>query len=143
MTEATHGLAPHNIHELAPHKLPFFIPGADGSDVLLTATTIILVLAVLFLGVGYFWLHSLPERIAHKAHKTQMQIVAVLCLVALFTENQAFWIAALFLAIIDIPDFMGPIRRMTGALEQIAKPSTASASAPAPKPAPAAAEQDH
>ncbi len=39
-----------------------------------------------------------PEHIAHQTNKIQIQLVAVLGLIALFTHNQLFWIAALFVS---------------------------------------------
>jgi hypothetical protein len=62
---------------------------------------------LIVLGIGnlYLRLHSLPERMAHKSQKLQFEIVAVLGLLALFTHIHLFWIAALLLALIDLPDF--------------------------------------
>ena len=57
---------------------------------------------------------------AHKSHKLQFEIVAVLGLLALFTHMHIFWVAGLLLALIDIPDFGSPLRRMAGSLEKIA-----------------------
>jgi hypothetical protein len=68
----------------------------------------------------YLRLHHLPEHIAHKGNKLQIEIVAVLCLLALFTHEHLFWVAALLLAFIDIPDFGRPLRRMAKSLERIA-----------------------
>lgn len=99
---------------------PFFIPTADGSDPLMTVALVTLIVIAISLGVGYFWLHSLPERMAHKAKRAQMQVVAVFCLIALFTHIQLFWLMALILAMIDFPDFSAPARRMAAALEAIA-----------------------
>jgi hypothetical protein len=48
----------------------------------------------------YFWLHSIPERLAHGSSKVQFQLVAVMSLLALFTHNNAFWVAALLLALV-------------------------------------------
>ena len=79
---------------LAPHHLPFFITAPGGTDVLMVALLVILLVVVLILGNLYFQLHSLPERIAHRQHSGQMQLVAVLCLLALFTHNNVFWVAA-------------------------------------------------
>ena len=73
------------IHPAAPHHLPGFLPGADGSDTLLATTAVIVVAIVLVVGSLFFRLHSLPERMAHKGHKLQFEIVAVLCLLSLFT----------------------------------------------------------
>jgi hypothetical protein len=64
-------------------------------------------------------LHHLPDHIAQRSKKIQFEIVAVLGLLAMFTHINAFWIAALLLALIDIPDFSTPLRRIAGALETI------------------------
>ena len=63
---------------------------------------------------------SLPERVAHRTKKVQLDIVAVLCLLALFTNEHVFWIAALLLAFIDLPDFLTPVQRIASAAEKIA-----------------------
>jgi hypothetical protein len=81
---------------------------------------VILVLAVLGFGILFLRLHTLPERIAHKGHKLQFEIVAVLGLIALFTHMHIFWIAGLLLAIIDIPDFGGSLSRIAGSTEKMA-----------------------
>jgi hypothetical protein len=81
---------------------------------------VFLIISVLMVGVIFLRLHSLPERMAHKGHKLQFEIVAVLCLLALFTHVHLFWVAALLLAFIDIPDFGGSFARMAGSLEKIA-----------------------
>jgi hypothetical protein len=65
-------------------------------------------------------LHTLPERIAHRGHKLQFEIVAVLGLLALFTHMHVFWVVGLLLALIDIPDFGQPLRSIAGSLERIA-----------------------
>src|SRR5690348_14055771 len=54
------------MHPAAPHHLPFFIPGPDGSDTLMVVTGIFLVAIILWVGTLYWKLHSLPERMAHK-----------------------------------------------------------------------------
>jgi hypothetical protein len=76
--------------------------------------------AILGVGLIFLRLHTLPERMAHKAHKLQFEIVAVLGLLALFTHVHLFWVAGLLLALIEIPDFWNPLRRMAGSLEKIA-----------------------
>lgn len=81
---------------------------------------IVLIAAVLAVGNIYLRLHSLPERMAHKSQKLQFEIVAILCLLALFTHIHLFWIAALLLAVIDIPDFGTPLRSIAGSVERIA-----------------------
>jgi hypothetical protein len=76
--------------------------------------------AILGVGLIFLRLHTLPERMAHKAHKLQFEIVAVLGLLALFTHQHIFWVAGLLLALVDFPDFSTPVRRMTRAVEKIA-----------------------
>lgn len=102
-------------HSLASEHLPWFTPAADGSDPLMVLVTILLVAIILGLGVVFFWLHSLPERLGHK--KLQYEIVAVLGLISLLTHIHAFWVAGLLLALIDLPDFQTPLKRIAGALE--------------------------
>ncbi|RVI50626.1 DUF2950 family protein [Sinorhizobium meliloti] len=72
---------------------------------------------------GLYWpadQHALPEHMAHGASKVQLQLVAVLSLIALFTHNHLFWIAALLLALIEFPDFSSPITSMADSLRKIA-----------------------
>jgi hypothetical protein len=107
-------------HPLAPQFLPVFIPSPDGTDYLTIGMAIFLVLFVLMVGLLYLRLHHLPDHIAHKSQKMQYEIVCVLGLLAMFTHVHAFWIAGLLLALIDLPDFGTPLRRMAGALERIA-----------------------
>lgn len=109
-----------SLHPEATHHLPIFITAPDQTDVLMVVTAVFLMLAVIAFGVLYFRLHSLPEHIAHKSQKVQMELVAVLCLIALFTHMHVFWIAALILAFIDLPDFGTPLRRIAGSVEKIA-----------------------
>ena len=108
------------MHPAAPHHLPFFIPGPDGSDTLTVVMGVFLVATVFWVGTLYWKLHSLPERMAHKTHKLQMEIVAVLGLISLFTHIHAFWIAGLLLAVVDLPDFGTPIRSIADSVERIA-----------------------
>jgi hypothetical protein len=106
-----------SLHPAAIHSSPWFVTGPGESDILYAITTVMLVAVTVGLGVVFFRLHSLPERLGHK--KIQFEIVAVLCLISLFTHIHLFWVAALLLALIDLPDFISPLRRMAGALEKI------------------------
>jgi len=108
------------MHPAAPHHLPFFIPGPDGSDTLMVVMGFFLVAVILWVGTLYWKLHSLPERMAHRTHKLQFEIVAVLGLLALFTHMHIFWVAGLLLAMIDLPDFLSPLRSIAGSVERIA-----------------------
>jgi hypothetical protein len=108
------------LHPMAPHQLPFYIVGPGETDVLMIVMGVLLIFAVLGVGNLYLRLHSLPERMAHKSQKLQFEIVAVLGLLALFTHIHLFWIAALLLALIDLPDFGTPLRSIAGSVERIA-----------------------
>jgi hypothetical protein len=108
------------LNPAAPHHLPIFITAPGATDVLSVITAVFLVLAVLAVGLLFLRLHTLPERIAHRGHKLQFEIVAILGLLALFTHVHLFWVAGLLLALIDIPDFGNPLRRIAGSLEKIA-----------------------
>jgi hypothetical protein len=108
------------MHPIAPHHLPFFIPGADGSDTLMVVMGVFLVATVLWVGNLYLKLHSLPERMAHRTHKLQFEIVAVLGLISLFTHMHIFWIAGLLLAMIDLPDFGTPMSSIADSVRRIA-----------------------
>ena len=109
-----------SLNPAAPDHLPAFITAPGEMDVLMVAMAVFLVAAVLAVGLLYLRLHSLPEHLAHKSSKLQYEIIAVLCLLALFTHVHLFWVAALLLAFIDIPDFGGPLDRMATSLERIA-----------------------
>lgn len=108
------------LHPSAPHHLPAFAAPASGTDVLMVVMGVFLLLAVLAIGLLFLRLHTLPERIAHRGHKLQFEIVAVLGLVALFTHMHIFWIAGLLLALIDIPNFGGTFNRIAASLETMA-----------------------
>jgi hypothetical protein len=108
------------LHPLAPHDLPGFITAPGDTDILMVVIGIILIAAVLGVGNLYLHLHTLPERLAHKSQKLQFEIVAVLGLLALFTHNHLFWVIGLLLAMIDLPDFGTPLRRIAGSVEKIA-----------------------
>ncbi|WP_457300640.1 hypothetical protein [Phyllobacterium sp. P5_D12] len=106
-------------HPAAIEHLPVFITGPGQSDWLFTAVAIFLLAAVLMIGNFYFQVHALPERMAHRTKKVQMEIVAVLALISLFTHNHIFWIAGLLLAFIDLPDFSTPMSSMAQSLEKM------------------------
>ena len=110
----------NSAHPAAPHDLPSFITAPGETDVFMVVMAVFLVVAVLMVGILFLRLHSLPERMAHRGHKLQFEIVAVLGLLALFTHVHLFWVAALLLALIDLPDFSGSLTRMARALEKTA-----------------------
>lgn len=79
-----------------------------------------LLIGVVLLGTFYLHLHSLPERLAHKHGRMQFELVAVLGLLALFTHNNLFWVAALLLAFVQLPDFMTPLGSIANSLSRMA-----------------------
>jgi hypothetical protein len=110
----------NELHPAAPHHLPSFITAPGETDVLMIVVGIILIVSIVGVGNLYLHLHTLPERRAHKSQKLQFEIVAVLCLLALFTHNHLFWVIGLFLGMIDLPDFGTPLRRIAGSVEKMA-----------------------
>jgi hypothetical protein len=121
-----------SLHPAAIQHLPPFITAPGETDVLFVAMAIFVVLAVIGIGIFYFKLHALPERLAHRGQKLQLEIVAVLALISLFTHNHVFWIAGLLLALIPLPDFTTPLSSIAHSLRRIA--ASAESAAPAPRP---------
>ena len=119
--------------------LPFFITAPGESDLLFAVVVIFLILVAIGFGALYFTIQAIPDRLADGASKVQLQLVGLLGLLSLFTMNNAFWVAALLLAAVRIPDLVTPLR-------DIAKALTGREETPAPpRPAPgsaAPAEQD-
>jgi hypothetical protein len=111
-----------NAHPLMAPHVPGFITPPGETDTLLVAVGIFLVLMVIGVGILYFRLHALPEQLSHRGNsKAQFEIVAVLALLALFTHTTAFWVAALILAMIPLPDFLTPLNTMSSALTDMAR----------------------
>lgn len=111
-----------------------FITAPGQTDVLMVVMAITLAAAVVGFGVLFLRLHTLPERVAHKGHKIQFEIVAILGLIALFTHMHIFWVIGLLLAFIDIPDFGGFLGRIAGSVERMAgvKPGAGADDVPDP-----------
>ena len=109
------------VHIKAPHHLPGFLPNADGGDWLFTFVVIFVIITVLLVGVLYFKLHALPEQMAHKSNSAQLQLIGILALLALFTHNNIFWVMALLLAAVKIPDFITPLNSIAKSIDKISK----------------------
>lgn len=95
--------------EVVHDKLPFYITGPGESDILLIAVAVALVGIVVGFGALYFTIQAIPERVAKGSSKAQMQLVGLLGLISLFTMNNLYWIAAILLAAVRIPDFVTPL----------------------------------
>ncbi|MBD8893436.1 hypothetical protein [Roseibium litorale] len=113
------------LNPLAPAHLPSFLPGPDGSDPMMTSVLIGLILIVIAAGSFYLHLHSLPERLAHGRNSNHMELVAVLCLLALFTHNNFFWVAALVLVFLPVPDVVTPLVSIARSLRRLSAPEGA------------------
>ena len=121
-----------SLHPAAIHPLPPFVTAPGETDVLFVVMAVVVLLGVVGIGVFYFKLHALPEHLAHRGQKIQLEIVAVLTLIALFTHNHAFWIAALLLALIPLPDFTTPLTSIASSLQRIAAGTAPAAALPPP-----------
>ena len=109
----------NDTHPAALHNLPFFLPGSDGSDPLFTVVVIVLVPVLVTAGALYFKLHAIPEHLGVKHNSTQLQLISVLAVLALFTHNNAFWILALLIAVIRLPDFLTPLKTISDSLVKL------------------------
>lgn len=101
--------------------LPFYITGPGQTDVLMIGIIILALVGVVLIGVFYLYLHALPERMAHSSNAFQLQLVGVLALLSLFTHNNIFWIAALLIVAVRIPDFLTPVNSIAHSLHRIAQ----------------------
>lgn len=107
------------VHPIAIAHLPVFITAPGETDWLFNVVVVVLLIMVLIIGNLYFQLHALPEQMAHRSRKVQMELVGVLALISLFTHNHIFWIAGLLLAMIDFPDFSSPLASIAESLEKL------------------------
>ena len=107
------------LHPIATEHLPMFITPPGQTDVLFNVMVVFMLAMVLVVGNLYLRLHALPERMSHRANVVQMEIVAVLALISLFTHNHIFWIVGLLLAFIRIPDFSTPMVSIAESLEKL------------------------
>ena len=108
--------------------LPFYITAPGETDVLFGAVSIVLVAVVIGFGALYFTIQSIPDRMVEGAGKAQMQVVGLLGLISLFTMNNLYWIAAILLAAIRIPDLLTPLKDIAAAMR--AKSAAAAGGAP-------------
>jgi hypothetical protein len=107
------------LNPAAPAHLPAFVTAPGESDWLMAVMFVFLLAVVISFGVLFLRLHHLPE---HRAHnKVQWQIVAVLTLLAMLTHNNAIWIVALLLALVDLPDFSTPMNSIAVSLEKLSR----------------------
>ena len=122
-----------DLHPMATGHIPRYVVAADGSDYLFSAMIVFFVVLVVLIGVGYLTLHSVPEKMAHENNHPQFQLVGILALLALFTHNGLFWVAAILVAGFQFPDFATPLRNIADAIRSLARVS-------APEPVPEVTE---
>ncbi len=113
-------MANPNLHPMATGHIPHYVVQADGSDYLFNFMIIFTVGVILLIGVAYFTLHAVPEKLAHESNHPQFQLVGILALLALFTHNGMFWIAAILVAGFQIPDLGQPLRAIADAIRSLA-----------------------
>ncbi|MGY2908081.1 hypothetical protein [Bradyrhizobium sp. URHC0002] len=108
-------------HPAIPTHLPWFITEPGQIDTLTVFTGLFLLLFTVTMGVLMFRLLYLPAKIVPQEQKAKYEVVATLCLLAMFTPGNLFWIAALLVAMTDIPDFTPFLQRIAGAVRRIAR----------------------
>ncbi len=97
-------------HLTRPDPLPFFIAAPDETDIVFIAVGVILAVTIVVLGTLSLTFRGWPDRLAHGANKSQIQLVAILGLLSLITFNNYLWLAALVLAVVRVPDIVTPLR---------------------------------
>ena len=97
---------------VAYEYLPFYITGPGETDILFGLVTVSLVAILIGFGALYFTIQAIPDRMVAGAGKAQMQVVGLLGLISLFTMNNAYWIAAILLAAVRIPDIVTPLKEI-------------------------------
>ncbi|MGV6802632.1 MAG: hypothetical protein ACWA49_00390 [Ruegeria sp.] len=122
-----------NLHPMATGHIPSYVTQADGSDFLFNFMVLFTVGLILLIGVAYFTLHSIPEKMAHENNHPQFQLVGILALLALFTHNGIFWVAAILVAGFQFPDFAAPLRAIADAIRSLAPGATPSPVEPDPQ----------
>ncbi|WP_371808551.1 hypothetical protein [Ruegeria sp. HKCCA6948] len=108
-----------DLHPMATGHIPSYVTQADGSDFLFTFMLVFTVIVIVLIGVAYFTLHAIPEKLAHKSNHPQFQLVGILALLALFTHNGLFWVAAILVAGFQFPDFAAPLRGIADAIRSL------------------------
>jgi hypothetical protein len=114
-------MASNTPHDLATEHLPMFVSGPGETDVFFIAVVVIAIVAIMLLGVFYFTLHALPEKMAHKVNSSQLLLISVMLLVSLLTHNNYIFLGALFLAVVQFPDWTTPLNSIAKSLEKQTK----------------------
>jgi hypothetical protein len=108
-------------HDAPPTHLPWFITEPEQIDTLMVFIGVFLVLFTVMMGVLMFRLLYLPAKMVPQEQKAKYEVVATLYLLAMFAPGNFLWIAALLVAMIDIPDFTPLLERIAEAVRRIAQ----------------------
>ncbi|SFJ08213.1 hypothetical protein [Albimonas pacifica] len=138
MADPTPDAALADTHGVALEAIPYFATPPGQPDQMLFIVGLFLLAVVVGIGLIYFHLHAIPEKMAHRASHTQFQLVGIMALLALFTHNSVFWVGALLLAALNIPDFLSPLNKIADALGVAAARLDPKGEAPSPETAPPA-----
>lgn len=98
-----------------------FISGPGVTDVFFVVVVVIAITVTMLVGVLYFTLHHLPEKIGTKVNSSQILLIGILSLIAMFTHNNTFFFAALILAAVQLPDWTTPFTSIAKSLQDLAK----------------------
>jgi hypothetical protein len=110
----------NGVNPAAPHHLPSFITAPGETDYFFRGCAIFVIVMVVVLGTFYFRLYALPGRVADdQSNRGHAQVVGVLALLALLTQNNVFWIAALLLAFVPLPNLATPLAAMATSLAKL------------------------
>ena len=107
-------------HPASPAHLTWFITEPGQTDKLMVFTGAFLLVFITIMGVLMLRLLYLPQQMVSQEDKAKYEVVATLCVLAMFSPGNYFWIAALLVALADIPDFTLPLRRIAEAARRIA-----------------------
>ena len=108
-------------HPAAPTHLPWFVTEPGQTDTLMVFTGLFLLLFTLTMGVLMFRLLYLPVTLVPQEQKAKYEVVATLCLIAMFSPGNFFWVAAVLVAMADIPDYTPLLRQIADAVRRIAE----------------------
>ncbi|MEP1931357.1 MAG: hypothetical protein ABJN75_22700 [Hoeflea sp.] len=100
------------ISQDALERLQFWVTAPGKTDLLLVGVGGFLLFALMAFGALYLTIQAIPEKMAAGTHKVQMQLVGILGLISLFTLNNAFWIAAILIAVVPLHEIF-PLKPST------------------------------
>ena len=108
-------------HRVPPAHLPWFITEPGQTDWLMIFTGIFLLCFVALVAVLMLRLLYLPLTMVPQEQKAQYEVVGTLCLLAMFAPGNFLWIAALLVAMMDIPDPTRAFNRMADAMRRVSE----------------------